>query len=60
MLNISISYNFRMTKRRERFTQGELFVMVLVNKMHNNYFRMSKNGDLGLLKRMYTTTTSEG
>ena len=60
MLNISISYNFRVTKRRERVTQGELFVMVLVNKMHNNYFRMSKNGDLGLLKRMYTTTTSEG
>ena len=60
--NIGISFNFRITKRREKFTQGELFVnvMVLVNKMHNNYFRMSKNGDLGLLKRMYTTTTSEG
>ena len=58
--NIGISSNFRITKRREKFTQGELFVMVLVNKMRNNYFRMSKNGDLGLLKRMYTTTTSEG
>ena len=58
MHNTGSSYS-SMTKG-ERFTQGKLFVNVLVNKMHNHYFRMSKNGDLGLLKRMYTTTTSEG
>ena len=48
--NIGISFNFRITKRREKFTQGRLFVMFLVNRMHNHYFRMSKKGGLGLLK----------
>ena len=33
--------------RGERFTQGELFVNVLVNKMHNHYFRRLTKGGFG-------------